>query len=399
VAAVRTIYTSLVLLLAGCGFGLQPTTAEGIAALLSDTDDGGGFSSTDADADADADVDADVQPEIDSIEPDWGTTAGGTEVILTGTFGEDATVRVGGVEADNKSVQYKRGKLVFFTPEVGDEGVVSIVLESNGQSAKADEAFTYYADGAGLVGAVGAVSWIDIVGNYWSDTPVDYGYAFFVPITPAEFDWNRIYSGSQDACETSKGTYTYTPDAYVIDVGGGSSATLTSASKSIRMPWNATDGQFADNELTAAEYGANNTYDLSEVSFTGDEIPEFTVNGMVQTPASFSVSAPAIGGSSVVQVSQSFALSWTGGTAGDGVLVTLQLMAASGLSVDETVTCSLRDDGSFNGAGSTFRSWPTGRQLNIVVARYDLADATIAYNNASTAVLGEYVIYGAAFTK
>jgi hypothetical protein len=74
-------------------------------------------------------------------------------------------------------------------------------------------------------------------------------------------------------------------------------------------------------------------------------------------------------------------------------------MPATGINPDETVTCTLRDDGAFNVPSGTFKGWATGRQLNIFVSRYKLADATIAYNNAATAVLGQYVIYGAAFTK
>lgn len=399
-AVVRTPHILLASLLAGCGFGLQPTTPEGIALLLAGGDSGG-FSETDADTDtdADADADADIQPEIDSIDPNWGTTAGGTEVVLEGVFGEDATVRMGGVEADNKSVQTKRGILVFFTPEVGDAGVVSIVLESGGESAKLEDSFTYFADGTDLVGAIGSVAWVDIVGNYWVDTPVDFGYGFFVPVIPAEFEWSKLYAGGQDECESSKGGYTYNPSLEAFEMGSGSSVTLSSGAKTIDMPWSASDAQFGADEVVASQFAANSSYDLSETNFSGAEIPEFTVSGILDTPGSFSVSAPAIQGNNAPSVSQNFSVAWSGGSAGDGVLLTLQMMNSAGTTVEESVTCALRDDGAFNVPGGTFKGWAANRQLNIFVSRYKLAQATIDFNNAGTAVMGEYVVYGAAFTK
>lgn len=399
----RNRHIPITILLAGCGFGLQPTTPEGIALLLNG--DSGGFAETDADtdtdtdADADADADGDIQPEIDSITPDWGTTAGGTEVTLEGVFGDDATVRMGGVEADNKSVQTKRGILVFFTPEVSDGGVVSIVLESSGESAKLEDAFTYYEDGTGLVGAIGSVAWVDIVGNYWVDTPVDFGYSFFAPVVPAEFEWPKLYAGSQDTCESDKGTYTYSPALEGYEFGAGSSVTFTSGSKSIKMPWMSADSQFGNDNISLGDYAANGTYDLSEADFSGAEIPEFTVSPAIATPGSFSVSAPAIQGNNAPTVSQGFSVAWSGGSTADGVLLTLQLMNSAGTAADETVTCHLRDDGSFNVPSGAFRSWAGSRQLNVFVSRFNVADGTIGFNNASTAILGEYVIYGAAFTR
>ena len=386
----------LVGLLAGCGFGLQPTTAEGIAMMLSDSADGG-FS--DVDTDTDADVDDDLQPEIDSIEPNRGTTAGGTEVVLSGTFGDDATVRVGGVEADNKSVQEKRGILVFFTPEMGDEGPVSVVLESSGETATAEDKFTYYTDGTGLVGAVGRVTWVDIVGDYWVDPPVDTGFASAIVIKPAAFDWTKFYAASQDECESTKGGYAYNPLLESEDPGAGSSVTLTSGSAEIRMPWDTTYGQFADNDLSAAEFAPNSTYDISEVSFNNDEMPEFTVTAAVQTPGSFTVTTPNLHGDTVLRISQNFSLAWSGGGATDGVLLSLQLMNAAGTAVDEEVSCSLRDDGSFNLPTGSFQNWIAGRQLNIFVSRFYVAGGTIDFNNADTAIIGEYMVYGAVFTK
>ncbi len=402
----RTYSQMPLLLLAGCGFGLQPATEEGVlafAAADADTDidtDADADADTDPDADTDADTDSDIIPEIDSIDPDWGTTIGGIEVTLLGTFADDASIRVGGNEADLKTVQSNRGKLVFYTPEADSEGTVNIVLDSNDQTAKLDDAFTYYQDGTGKVGLIGAVTWVDQVGTYWGGATTDYGYAYLSPAEPGEWDWGLSYSGSLDTCTSNQSSYSYEPDIVGFPVDSGSSATLDSGSKSMRLPWNAGYGVFLVENLTAGEVGAGATYDLSDLSLTNDAFPEYTATDVVSIPASFTVSTPAIGGGVVLEVSRGFSLAWSGGSAADGVIVTLNMWNSAGNDYQETVYCHLRDDQGFNTPTSVWElGWPSGRQIDILVARYTVNPGIIPYNNASTAILGEYVVYGAAFTK
>lgn len=401
----RTFTSIPALLLAGCGFGLQPDNLEGIeafAAGLDSASDADTDTDSDADADADSDTDAgsDTTPEIESIEPDWGTTIGGTEVTLMGTFDDDASIRVGGNEADLKSVQPNKNKLVFYAPEADSEGIVNVVLDSNDQTAKLDEAFTYYEDGTGKVGLVGAMTWVDQVGTYWGGATTDYGYAYLSPAEPGEWDWGLSYAGSLDTCTSDQSSYSYEPDIVGYPVDSGSSATLDSGSKSMRLPWNAGYGVFLVEDLTAGEVGAGATYDLTDLTLTGDYFPEYTAMDVVSVPAAFTVSTPTIAGSNPPQVSKGFSLAWSGGSAADGVIVTLNMWNSAGNDYQESVYCHLRDDQSFNTPTSVWElGWPTGRQLDIRVARYTVNNGLIPYNNASTAVMGQYMVYGAAFTK
>lgn len=393
----RTLTPAFVLL-AGCGFGLQPATPEGIA-FFAGTDSASGDADTDTDSDTDTDTDADIEPEIESIEPTWGTTAGGTLITLYGTFDEDASIRVGGSEADIVDIMPRKGIIEFETPEAGDEGTVNVVLDSNDQTAKLEDGFTYYLDGSGLIGLVGAVNWTDQVGDYWSSAPIDSGYAFMAPVKPGEFDWGLVYAASLDTCESNL-SYTYAASLEGYDLGAGSTATLAAGSKTIDLTWDSASGQFVRDSVVAGQFAAGDSYDLTELEPADDVMPAYTANGLVNTPASFTVNAPNIGGAQAPQVSRTMAFSWSGGAPGDGVFITLGLVNSAGTAYQEEVTCHVRDDGSFNLPSSAFEgSWPVDRQINIIVARYKLSSATIPYNDAGTAVIGEYAIFGAGFTK
>ncbi len=391
------------LLFLGCGFGLQPLTPAGLEALVTEADtdaDADTDSDSDSDTDSDTDSDSDTIPEIESIDPNWGTTAGGIEVTLYGTFDKDASVRVGGNEADLVSVSPNMGELVFITPESDSEGVVSVVLDSSGETAKLDEGFTYFLDGTGSIGLVGQVSWVDMVGTYWNGATTDTGYGFIVPIEPGDFDWGKTYAGALDTCESSLGSYEYLADVWTYDAGSGSSITLEGGGKSIRMPWNNSAAQFEDTTLTAAQVGPGSTYDLTELDLTNDPFPEYTASAVLSIPAAFTVTTPPIMGANPPMVSKNFSLSWSGGSTADGVFVTLGLYNTAGDAYQETVSCHLRDDGAFNIPSTAWvGSWPVSRQLNIYVSRYNVDSGVIPYNNAGTAVMGEYVLYGAAFTK
>ena len=394
----RTPWPLLPSVLVGCGFGLQPNTTDGLAWAFTDT-------AADADTDADTDADADlVEPQIDSVDPDRGSTDGGLEVTLYGQFNEDASVRVGGVEAEIKSIQPIRGELHFYTPEAGEAGTVNVVLDSNGETAKLSDGFTYYAEGAGLPGMVGSLQWIDIVGDYWSDTPIDYGFAYFFPIIPAAFDWGLVFAPTIDDCSSDDpdDTYSYSPSLLPYDLGSGSRASIDAAGKTIDFTWDNSGGQFVNDNVAAGEFAAGATYDLTEFDPSNtDEVPSFTMTDFVRTPASFTVNVPNISGGTAPQVSRTMSIAWSGGAAADGVFITLRLMNPAGDAWQETVSCWAADDGEFNIPSDAFKtSWPSSpRQLDILISRFKLASGTIPHDSSDSAVIGQYTVYGAAFTK
>ena len=395
-------YPLLPALFAGCTFGLQPATDEGLAALGGDSAapadaDADTDSDTDSDTDTDTDADADA-PAIDSIDPTSGATAGGTVVTLYGTFEDDVTVRVGGADAEVTDVHPRKGTLTFVTPASAAAGTVNVVIESGGQTAKLVDGFTYVEDGTGKVGMVGSVTWFDQVGDYWSGGAVDRGSVLLTPTTLGEWDWNQSYSPTLDTCASDQ-TYSYTTSLSVLDVGASSKATLQGGGNTFTANWNTTYLGYYNNALTSGDISAGRTVSLVNATSSNGAFSDFSVPDLVAIPGAFAVTAPPISGTSPPLVSKSFTLSW-GGSGGDGLLVSLGMVNSSGSDYQEVVTCALRDDGSFIVPSSAFTlGWPTDRELDIYVSRYTLSTATLPYNNADAAVIGEYTVFGAAFTK
>ena len=86
-------------LLGGCTFGLAMLGDSGQPPLGDADTDADSDSDSDSDSDTDSDTDSDVEVTVDSITPAYGTTSGGTDVLITGTFDEDVSVRIDGVVA------------------------------------------------------------------------------------------------------------------------------------------------------------------------------------------------------------------------------------------------------------------------------------------------------------
>lgn len=392
------------LLLVGCAFGLQPM--DGSFAAVTDAADADADADADSDADGDgdsdtdSDTDADIVVELDTIEPWFGSTAGGTDVLIKGDFLDDVSVRFGGVEATVLSVDARQGEVRVRTPSQSNEGPVAVVVSSGNDSETADDGFTYFADGTGLVGMVGAIDWLDTVGGYWQDTPVDEGAAWFFFSGPSAFDWGDIYAPALDQCESG-----YNPTStieYYYPPGNGAVATLESGGRALDLEWSDADEAFtlppANYPLAANDVSLGGTYSLANFSSPAG-MPEFDMSNVAKLPGTFSVTAPQIAGSNPPSISRGFSLAWQGGSAGDGVLVILSRRNSAGTASEEDVTCYLRDDGAYNVPSSAWNNWNTGRILDIQVARFEAGTGKVPFNNASSAVIGRYTVYGAGFTR
>jgi hypothetical protein len=387
------------LALPACTFGLAPyaglgegssgdTAADGDADADADTD-------TDADADTDADGDADaVEPTLDAVDPAYGTTAGGTTVVLSGAdFTPDVKVRIGGSLATISALT--ETSITAVTPG-GAEGATEVRVATAGGEAALEDAFTYYADGTGKIGVLGSLSYYHYLGTYWSGIPEDYGYALMYMTEPADFDWSEMYGATLDTCSSS----------YVFDGGDitllstGGTASLTGGAGAIDLTWKKNYGYYLNGDLTSDDVSANTTWGFT---FTPDEeLPAFDVADFVTMPGALTITSPNLDSDQAPQVSKSFEVRWNG-AAGDGAVVVVGLYASGAPEYAELLTCVVKDDGSFtipNGAWSV--AWPSaaeGRQVDIMVGRYAASTATLPPNNAGSMFVGEYWARGAAFAK
>jgi hypothetical protein len=383
-------------LLGGCGFGLAPAFLDEDSGALPDSADPEDEGDADADADADADGDADADIRVDSIEPYYGTTAGGDEVLIRASgFDEGASVRIGTVEAEVLSADPRRGEIKARTPRVDAEGPADVLVESGGGEGRLDDGFTYFADGTGLAGIAGAISWVDIVGNYWeTEDPAGFGAASITLLAwPTEFSYWEFYSDRLDSCQA--GGWTTDKEVYAYDGSAVRTARLvTNSGTRVDLQWSNTYYSWSNHELASNEFGTS--WDLDAMQ--PDGLPEFSVEDLARAGSSFSVSQPRIDGPQAPEVSRSLNVTWSG-SGGDFVILYLARRDSSGRTAEEEVFCIANDDGTFQVPSSAWTAWPTGRQLDIQVGRANRGAGTLPYNGARSEVYGIRWIYGAGFTR
>lgn len=390
-ARLGTVAGPLSLLLACQGL----TAYNAVPGSDTDPDVNGGDADTDADADADADADSDVDVvvlDISEVAPDWGNNKGGTEVTIRGgPFDKTARVWFGAKEAE---VTFAGpSKVVATAPRSTETGAVDVKVTTETGEGTGTSAFTYWADGTGSYGAYGFVEWYHMVGSYWDGTPSDFGFAqmFFAEPNSAP-PWRVYYSGSKDSC---KSEYEFAGELLIYDLGASSLKLELPTGATMSLPPDPDNAWLYATELSPAQFKQNGTYGLEEV--IADGFPPVTNPALVVTPASFSVTQPAVSGSTPPTITKSLALQWQTSGAGDYVLVILNRY--SGSSVVETVTCVATDDGAFQVPSSAWTGWSSGSQMDVLVGRAKEATGTFQHNDATSGVLGVYWVYGAGFQQ
>ncbi len=387
----------------GCQFGIYdpdnpylPDTSS----LDSETDadsDADGDADSDADGDADSDTDSDADGlSVNSVTPAYGTTAGNAQVVIAGgPFDDTVSVRFGGSAATIDSVT--ASQIHVHTPSASAEGAVDVQVSTSAGSGTLTSGFYYLEDGAGKTGVLGAHSWYHYVGTYWgSPPPTDFGFSDFTFIVPETVDYGKyFYAASLDTCSAN---YSYSgPDVYIYDFGLTSAGLSAPDGSTITLPWDNTAGLFLLDSISNAQFQQAGSYDLQTV--TSSSFPSFAMSNILRTPSSFSVSSPAITGSSVPNLPQAgINFTWTG-TGGDYILIEIGMFNSGGTGYQTDVTCAVRDDGSFTVPSSVWTSWPVNRQLDILVGRATKGTGTVPYNNADSGYVGIYWLYGAAFTR
>jgi len=324
-------------------------------------------------------------PDLTAVDPGFGTNAGGTSVTISGGPFDGSTTVHFGTNAATVTNQTPTS-LVVSTPSYTSEGPVDVKVTTSTGSNTSPSGFTYYEDGSGKAGVVGAIEWYEYAGNYWSGITDSFGSAWATFIVPEEFEVYKWYAAS--SLETCESDYTSSAKVYVYDLGV-SELTLTGpAGSSISLPWDASSYLFQNDELNSSgQYYANGSYDLEEV--TGSSLfPDFQVSPLVETPSSFNISSPAITGNSPITLSRSqLNFSWTGSD-GDYMIIQMSLYNSAGTGYDEVVTCAVNDDGSFSVPSSAWSNWTSGRQVTVLFGRAKKSNTTLSFNNSENRVVG-----------
>ena len=414
-------------LLTGCVIGLEPLTD---TAASTDPDfagwggegDGNGETEADgnpqADGEPDADdpapegddegagppdggtADADETPaesdQIDAIEPQHGSTLGGTRLtIFGGPFTVDTAVEVAGTRVS--VIENTGNTLRVTTPSSDAEGWSSVtVIAPDGTRSEWEEGFYFWQDGTGLAGVTGYYEWVQPVGGYWTGglPPAAWGGALVTYLVPHDFYWWNFVTTSMGSC-VSTSAIGYTGELFAYDMGAPTLRLDNAYGGSTSLVYAADSNGFKNDSLTASDFIASHTYTAQP--FDGTDSPSDSIAGFISTPAPFNVTYPAIDASIVPYISRTQTINWDAG-GGDVVWIEMARIDALGTGVEEGIICIVNDTGSFTVPSSAWSSWPSGRQVNLFVSKSIDTHTTLPHNNSEVRVSGKYTVFGAGFS-
>jgi len=379
--------------LTSCQLGLDLTNWHVDSADINDDSEGDADTDADGDGDSDGDADGDTDADTDgtirviSVEPNYGTTAGGETVVLGGgPFDASATVRFGSASATLQD--WASDQLTVRSPSVSSEGYVDVIVATDSGSGRSEGGFHYFEDGAGQAGVIGEIALWNLLGDFWKP-PTTFGQAWLTFIYPADFHVWEWYAPSTDTCADPSWSYAgsltardMSPNFVTIRPSSGTASTLE---------WDDTNIQYSNGEtdLTAAQVPANTTFALDAVR--ADDYPPFDLSQLARTPASFTITSPNVTGTNPYTIARNnFSLQWSG-SGGDRMLIIGLMMNAGGTAVDDVAYCVASDDGSFTVPPAAWSSWTSGRMIQLVMVRATEQGGTVPYDDSESRVLGEYV--------
>ena len=335
-----------------------------------------------------------IEFDLNDVDPNHGTNAGGTVVSISGgPFDPYAEVFFGGEPA---TIQYlAQDRIEVIAPATAAEGPVDIVVESDMGAGQMAGGFTYWADATGQYGALGFVSFTKQVGSYWSSTPgPGEGQALVYFTEPIETAWFEFYAPSLDTCR-KEGTYAPSVTITTIDPGVSTITLRPDFRPIVSLEWDPSTTAYSNDGLTDTTYEPSSSWAL--ITPAGSTLPEIELSDFAQTPSAPVLTSPSITGTSAPSIDRFHFLNWSPSGA-DWMLITLTKMDSSGSNVDEIVHCVAEDDGSFTVDGSQFASWSSGRIVYINFNAVIEASGILPWNQAGSQVVGMYGVLGAGFS-
>ncbi|MEC7947036.1 MAG: IPT/TIG domain-containing protein [Myxococcota bacterium] len=395
------------LLLNGCGLGLSSYTTDDTASADQEEDDDGGIgggsgNSSDTglggsgsggaggDNGEGSDGGSADDIAVSRLSPDYGTTAGGTVVEITGgPFDETAEVYFG--SARGSVISTSESALTVETPAVTEEGLYPVTVRAAAGEGSLETGFIFWADGAGMNGTIGSIEFIEQVGSYWG-TNTSFGSASVYFVSPTAIEWYELFAPSLDTCR-NEDEYTFTGTVSIYDPGV--SSIRLAGSRTMDLSWDADYGRFTLPELTTSQWAANLSYELQPMA--GGVFPEVGVSAFASTASVPTLYSPSVGGSRPPNISPNPTFSWAPSGA-EWVLITLGIHGTDGTGWDEVINCVVQDDGSFRVDTGQFSQWPYNRQIDVIFGPARKATGVLPWNGGRSGVVGMTRIYGAGIT-
>jgi len=337
---------------------------------------------------------------VSTIEPLWGTAAGGTDVTISaGPIGEGVIVRFGDATASIISVQ--SDQVVVRTP-AGAVGKVDVDVQWGAHAGSAPQAFEYFTDGTGTFGAIGTVNWIDLVG--FLDFAYEDGGSAWVNLTErSTYDYQAFYGASLDTCASG-----WSFPGNVVEVAHANEVHLSrDGGSGLLLPWDSVeDAYFSD--LVSEGTGSNAWISNGVLDLEPLDVPDFpaiSAKAFVRTPSAFAVfvtcdtcsSAPLDDPTWVgpTAYQDDFQVEWTTSAPGDYVLIRVDRYGDND-EVVEQVRCLVHDDGAFTIPAATWQASTGVTSIDLWVGRARASTAVLPHDNSKSGVAGVYWIVGTA---
>lgn len=338
--------------------------------------------------------------DISSIDPDYGTNAGGTIVVLEGgPFPDNPTVTV--ANETGVVLEATTDRITFETPAADKEDWVAIKVEgADGTSARSNKSFQYWADGDGQVGLWGELWRLDYLGTYWVGAgggtgpynPPPLAGAAMVFLEPAAIRYQDVWSAGMNQCAVD---YNPVLNASSINTGLGS-VTITSGSSSVNLGPSVDLLDYFEATPNASTWAEGGTWTL-ESDPSSDNWPGFELPSLATFPSKPTVTLPAMNSGTIPTGVRNTVFSWsTDGGTGDYVVMWLARSEDGGANIAEVMTCVATDDGSFTLDGTMWSGWDTLDGVVLAqVGRVNISGNRLPHNDSDNEIAAVSWVYGA----
>lgn len=237
-----------------------------------------------------------MSPSLTSIQPSIGPAGGGTPFMLSGTFGPNTTVTIGGASATNIFVV--DSNTIIGTTPAGTNGARDVVVTNGSSSATLTGGFTYSSQQKSYSKTTAADFALGTLANVRAGT---------IEIGNGAFQW-KDFTPSTSGGTLATGTYYYAVTA--LDRNGNETTRsiqtpgvpVTGPNGSVVLKWKPIAGAYSYKvyrTTTSGTYGSSSylitigTASSSTANATVDYIDTGTATSSGQPPASNSTSAGA----------------------------------------------------------------------------------------------------------
>ena len=337
--------------------------------------------------------------EIQSVDPDWGPTEGGTIVTLLGTgFEGDMTVSFGRAEVDVTRVG--PDEIIVASPALGFEGSVDLTVTSDLGEAVLENGYHYSDSGpppdtgnddtGGTSSTGGTGGYVELSFVQYA-CPSCFGLAsdlsatamaqFHTPVQDSWLSW-------LPATGTCIRDHTASTPSVTLD-GVGDYVHLLAGQRTVGLQRivDSTGTWYEGANLSAADFVSNTSYDLS-VPGSGSTAA-FQVEDVISTPQGWVSFAPQsllmdtpYAYSAQVSRSTGISFSWSPSGGGEQVLVQMIFGDMSGQTLG-TVVCHATNHGSLTVPSPVLSGLPTGSIAIVQIMRFVQSSSTRPDNGSA----------------